>query len=193
MVFHKPPAPKPAPRQRDPGGFVELTCPICQTTYQKRIAHISYRQKQGANNFFCSRACAYESRRDHKPVEQQKAEKAAYDNRYRKRDYVKVKRAESHKRTYDPERQRAYNQSRMAHHVEYCRRSEYRAKKKDYDQQYRAKKNYGEYWESALLIQQIEAQYDQREVRQINNLQNKTQKRKRAWKKLKNPNSPLAT
>lgn len=76
----------------------------------------------------------------------------------------------------------------MHRHVEYCRSPEYRAWKKQYDQKYCAQKKYGEFWESAILLRKLEGEYNQEEVRQINNLHNKTQKRKRQWRQLKRLN-----
>lgn len=51
-----------------------------------------------------------------------------------------------------------------------------------YDRKYRAKKLYGEYWESSIILNEIQKEYDNRIVKQENNLINKSQKRKRLWK-----------
>jgi Neuraminidase (sialidase) len=68
--------------------------------------------------------------------------------------------------------------------VEYCRQPEYKEYKREYDVKYHAKKNYGEYWEAAILLNELENEIDNRTARKENKLYNKsTSKRKRSWQK----------
>ncbi|MDB5241415.1 MAG: hypothetical protein JWP57_2040 [Spirosoma sp.] len=122
------------------------------------------------------------------PIDVKKALKAEYDRKYRirNRDMLKAKKHAYFKKTYDPVQAAVARKKRMPFHVEYCRRPAYKAKKQSYDKRHRAQQQYGEFWESALLIEQIESHYSQQEVRQINNLHNKAQNRKRAHGNSKN-------
>jgi len=70
----------------------------------------------------------------------------------------------------------------MHRHVEYCRRPEYRAKKKVYDRKYKAKLNYGPLWEHQVLIMQIFDEvnkHDRYRIKYDQGVLNKTQTRKR--------------
>ena len=165
--------------------LVPITCPHCGKEAQKRLGHVNRAKKIGAPTY-CSKLCSGLARKIERTDEEKKAIKAAYDVQYRRRDYVKVKKQAYFKRTYDPQKQAAINKARMPKHVEYCRRPQYKAYKKQYDEQHRAKKDFGEFWESALLVKQIEKQYDDKEVRQSNQLHNKSQKRKRQWQRRNN-------
>lgn len=136
-------------------------------------------------NIYCDRKCAGFGRRDNKTTNQRKEEKRLYDIEYRNKnkDMLKVKKAAYFKATYDPEKAAIERKKRMPKHIEYCRQPEYRAKKKQYDSQYLAKKNYGEFWESALLIMDIDNEVSARmtdvEIRQVKGtLNNKLQRRR---------------
>jgi hypothetical protein len=69
-----------------------------------------------------------------------KAEKAAYDREYRKKNLalLKVKKADWFKKTYDPVKAAKERKKRMPYHVEYCRQDWYKAWKKEYDKKRRA-------------------------------------------------------
>jgi hypothetical protein len=116
------------------------------------------RAKNAGLNLYCNRICAGLGRRKTpKTEDQRKADKAAYDAEYRLKNLVKRKaqKAEYHKLTYDPEKAAIERKAKMPKHVEYCRRPEYRAWKRRYDKEYLAKKEFGEFWESAMLILDI--------------------------------------
>lgn len=167
--------------------FVTLKCSVCNSNYQKSTGHYNRAMKLGAK-LFCSQKCFGINRRIDRTLEEKKLIKKEYDKQYIKRDYVKVKRHEYFVRDYaaKPEKYRAERQKRMKSHIEYCRKPEYRKKKQEYDKVYHAKYAHGEFWECFLLIKEIQKQYADKEVRQINNLHNKSQKRKRQWQQLTN-------
>lgn len=166
---------------------MEAICNNCQGRFEKSAGSINRAKKVGLN-IYCSKECSSLGRRLNKSEEQKKLDKKQYDAAYREtnKDKIKIKKHEYFKKTYDSAKAAIERKKNMPRHVEYCRRPEYKAKKKNYDILYRAKINYGEFWESALIINEIEKHIDDREVRQENNLHNKSQKRKRLWQQLQN-------
>ena len=170
---------------------MKFNCHYCGKENDRNAAHIR-RALEAGNNLYCDRKCSAMGRRtDKRTDEQKKADKAEYDRQYRakNREKLKKQKKEYFQRTYDPVKQRAYNQSRMKHHVEYCRRPEYKAYKKEYDRIYRAKKKFGEFWESHIAILDIEAECLRRESRYKIMLKKgqlgKTQKRRRDYERAK--------
>ena len=145
------------------------------------------RAKKAGLNLYCNKKCAGLARRSNKTEAQKKQEKRIYDQEYRKKNIesIKQKKKEYFKRHYaeNPEHYRKQRKKRYPKHLEYLITPEYKEYKKQYDRKYHAKKNYGEYWESQILIEDIKAEYENRVVKQSNNLINKSQKRKRLWQK----------
>lgn len=168
---------------------VEIVCGHCGKVAVK-TASAANRARRDGLAIYCSRECSGLGRRKGKSLEQRKAEKAAYDRHYREknRDARAAQKAAYHKRTYDPAKQRAYNQSRMSLHVEYCRRPEYRAAKKTYDRQYRARKFYGDFADCFLLVMDIReeclSQQSDYEIRLAKGGVAKTQQRRRDYDRL---------
>lgn len=136
---------------------------------------------------FCGRKCFGLSRRKGKTAEQKKVEKAAYDVLYRLRDPQKLKerKAAYFQRTYDPIQAAKDRKKIMARHVEYCRQPEYKKWKEKYDKMYRAKKCYGEFWESGMLLLAIDKEIDERatfgELAAAKGNRNKSLERKRDY------------
>lgn len=71
-----------------------------------------------------------------------KKQKAAYDKKYRKRnrERIKANHAAYFQLTYDPVKAARERKKRMPQHIEYCRQSKYKAWKREYDRQRRAKR-----------------------------------------------------
>lgn len=88
-----------------------------------------------------------------------KEEKAAYDREYRKRNYalLQQKKAEYFQRTYAPEKAAVLRKWRMPLHVAYCRQTEYREKKREYDRR-KLLEEYGQYAECYLLLRQLKSE-----------------------------------
>jgi len=162
------------------------SCGYCGKECDKDQSQINRALRKGLK-LYCNLQCAGKSRRKNLSAEQKKEIKRQYDEKYREnnKDLLKVKKHEYFVKTYDPIKAAVDRKKRYHRHLEYLRTPEYRAWKAAYDEKYRARKIYGEYWESFLLIKKIEGLYDQEEIRQINNLHNKSQKRKRQWRQLK--------
>jgi hypothetical protein len=137
---------------------VIIICAHCGKESDKPSGQVT-RARNAGLNLYCDRACSGLGRRSkvQKTKEQKIAEKAAYDaqRRLRLADEIKARKREYHKRTYDPAKAAEKRKQTMPRHVEYCRRPEYRARKRDYDKEYRAKQEFGEFWESAMLILDI--------------------------------------
>lgn len=176
--------------------LIEITCPQCGTVALKRASEVN-RARRNGNNLYCGKKCAGLGRRTNKSFEQKKAEKRLYDMEYRRKNraLLKAKKAAYFQRTYDPAKAAIERKKRMPKHVEYCRRPEYRAWKREYDRQYRAKKYFGEFWECFLLTQDIRTtvlsiQSDY-EIRLNKDGLGKAQKRKRHYEKLNSRNPEI--
>ncbi len=168
---------------------MKVKCNFCGKRPDLSVGKVNRARKMGLN-IYCNRKCAGLGRRVNRTEKEKKRIKAEYDKEYKVINAVKLKkkRHEYFKRTYNPKQAAVARKKRMPYHIEYCRQPKYRKWKREYDQKFVAKKKFGEFWESALLIKDIEHEYQQAEVRQINNLHNKTQKRKRKWKQLQKLN-----
>lgn len=83
----------------------------------------------------------------------------------------------------------------MPEHLEYCRSPEYRKWKSNYDKEYRAKKNYGEFAECFLLTQQVRSeclsQASDYQIRQDKSTLGKAQQRKRNYGNLNSNKSEI--
>lgn len=165
--------------------YVEIICPHCKNPAKKELREVNAAKKR-KGQIFCSKKCAFDYRKT--TPEQKKEVKKLYDKEYRQKNLeaIKVKKSLAFKKDYkeNPEKYRAIRKAKQQKHNEYCRQPKYKEKKKSYDEQYRAKKNYGEFWESAILVKEIVNEYDNRVVKQSNNLINKSRKRKRLWQQM---------
>lgn len=163
--------------------LITCNCHHCNKEILKEAGHVNRANSLGMG-LYCNKTCFGLANRNNKTIEQKKAEKKIYDEKYREHNFKKIK-AKKHayfKRTYDKEKAAIVRKQRSSYHAEYCRRPDYREWKKQYDAVYRAKKEGGEFWESLIIINMIQKEYDDKMVRQQNNLHNKSQKRKRLWK-----------
>lgn len=163
-------------------------CEYCGKIVNQPWGAINRALKLG-KSFYCDRVHAGLARRSGKTLEQKKEEKRLYDLNYRATSpTLKQRKADYNQRTYDPVKAAVKRKERMPKHVEYCRRPEYKVKKKEYDRQYRAEKYYGEFWESFIALLQIEQavieQGDKMEIAVINGTLNKKQTRRREYERL---------
>ncbi|NIA72446.1 hypothetical protein HBA54_28055 [Pelagibius litoralis] len=167
---------------------VEITCAFCGLPANKRAGDVNRSRKQGYA-VYCGRKCAGIGRRQNKSAEELKERKRLYDIQYRAKNAqrLKAEKAAYYQRTRDPEKERAIRKAKMAQHVEYCRRPEYRAYKKQYDREYRARMKFGSFWESHMLLVDLETEVNSQasryEVYMEKGTINKMQKRKRDYEK----------
>jgi hypothetical protein len=163
-------------------------CATCGKLLTKKASAINRAKKTG-KPMFCDKACFGLSRRDGKTPEQRKEEKRLYDMEYRAKNLQAIteKKAAWFKANYDPIKAAEERKKKMPQHIEYCRRPEYKAYKKRYDEQHRAKKQYGEFYESFLILTQIDQEVSSRaskyEIGLANGTINKAQTRRRNYER----------
>lgn len=123
--------------------------------------------------------------RQSKSKAQRVEEKRLYDIAYRKKNaaMLKAKKAAYHKLSYDPVKAAKVRAKRMHLHVAYCRRPEYKVKKKAYDQK-RRDSQYGPFADAARLAidlnREIKGRMTSYEIRIQNQTLNKRQSRTRS-------------
>lgn len=167
---------------------IQIECAYCGTLVFKSAGGVNRSRRIGAP-VFCGKECSGLARRSDKTREQRRAEKKEYDAHRRAVliDQIKAAKRDYHKRTYDPVKAAAERKNRMPRHIEYCRQPEYRAWKREYDRHYRAEKEYGEYGECFLLMQDIRAeclrQMSDYEIRMAKGTFGKSQQRKRSYER----------
>lgn len=168
--------------------MIEITCPQCGDLAVKATGSVNRSRRKGAP-VYCSKKCAGLARRHNRSEKEAKALKAAYDREYsaKNAETLKAKKAEYHRRTYDPAKAAVQRKKRSKAHVEYCRRPEYREWKREYDRKHRAKKDYGEYADCFLLAMDLRMACLERatsyEIRQTNGVNCKSQQRKRDYER----------
>jgi hypothetical protein len=169
--------------------MVRFTCPQCRCFGEQAVGAVNRAAKRGAP-VYCGRECAGLARRGpEKSPEQRKAEKSAYDAKRRVAiaDRLKAEKRAYHLRTYDPVKAAVERKKRMPKHVEYCRRPDYVAWKREYDRQYRARE-YGEFSDCYLLVMDIRneclSQQSDYEIRMSKGTFGKCQQRKRDYDRL---------
>lgn len=168
-----------------------VICPACNKVAMKPTGAINRARKIGAP-IFCDRICAGLARQNHKPAQQKKAEKQAYDaaRRTAMADEIKARKAEYYRRTHDPVREAIQRKKRMPSHLAYCRTPEYRTWKREYDRKHNAKVAYGEFWECALLVNDIReealSQSSDYQIRLEKGGLSKNQQRKRDYEQYRN-------
>lgn len=167
---------------------MRIQCPACKAIVDAPTGKVNRAIKVGAP-LYCGRVCAGIARRKGKSIDQRKAEKSEYDRLRRERlgEKIKAQKRAHFKATYDPVAAAEYRKKRMPIHVEYCRRPEYRAWKSEYDKEYRAKRDFGEFWESAVLLSSIETEIAKKasryEIMMTNGTINKAQRRRREYER----------
>lgn len=166
-----------------------IKCAHCGKETDKSAGHVNRAHKTG-KNLYCSRACSSLAKRKWESKEAKVAKKSAYDAEYRVKNgaTLKAKKAAQYKENPNREREKAYREANMQRHVEYCRRPEYREKKKSYDRKYRAEKHYGDLAECFLLVMEIRDEclslMSDYEIRMAKGTMNKALQRRRDYERL---------
>jgi hypothetical protein len=170
---------------------IAFICDYCGKTSKKHSGHINRSRSIGAP-VYCDRKCAGLGRRTNETPEEKKIHKQWYDLFIRasltdeERAIRRMNAAILFQIDYNanPEKYKQERQRRMPAHVEYCRQPKYKRYKKEYDFNYRAKKEYGEFGEAVVVLIELEREIDVRLAKKENGLINKSQKRKRLWQKM---------
>lgn len=171
---------------------MELKCCYCNKTFKVKKNNRGQRLRSIRLGLpiYCNKKCAGLGRRIDETPEEKRENKMWYDLfikesmtedeywlDYLQRSLYYVMDYEANPEKYRQERKR--NQST---HNEYCRQPEYKKWKKGYDEQYRAKKYYGDWWEAAIALKNLDKEIDYRESKRQNKIYNKsTSRRKRKW------------
>ena len=165
---------------------IEVVCERCGKPFLRAKASVDYHHGKKGLRILCSKQCFGLSRRDNKTQEQKKAEKSAYDAKYRERNREKRKARSRtwYKANRNPEKEREIRKAKMPQHVEYCRRPEYKKWKQNYDLDYRARE-FGEFSEAYKLLMLVNREIKERttrtEIYTTNGTLNKAQIRKREY------------
>ncbi len=170
---------------------MKFNCAQCGKETDRAPGHVNRARRLG-NNLYCGRACSAIGRQtDTRTDAEKRAAKSAYDAEYRAKNIteIKAKKATYYAENHDREKEREYRKRTMARHVEYCRRPEYREYKREYDKEYRAKQDYGEFWECFLLAMSIRDEAVRQaggdyELRLMKGTMNKAIKRRRDYERL---------
>ena len=159
---------------------IEKPCEYCgKVTLREKS------QVDAGRHKYCNRKCFGLARRLNRSDGEKKALKREYDKQYRAnhREILKDKKADWFQKTYDPKKAAIERKKTMPRHVLYCQSPEYRKKKKAYDKIHRAKKYYGEFWETCIALVELQrvirSQISMYESRKERGLLNKTLERSR--------------
>lgn len=165
-------------------GNVTPLCAQCGKPHGKGTGAINRAAKIGAP-LYCGRKCAGLGRRKGKTKAQKVAEKRLYDMAYRAKnhDRLQAEKRAYFQRTYDPKKAAVVRAKRMHLHVAYCRQPRYKAWKRQYDRNHRAKE-YGPFADAYLLAidlnRAIKSRATNYEIRIQNETLNKRQSRSRS-------------
>jgi len=170
---------------------IKFKCHYCGKETDKYVGHVNRARKLNAP-LYCDKKCAGLGRRTNETEEEKKVYKQWYDLFIRasktdeERILAKINKQLLFHLDYraNPEKYREERRRKMPAHVEYCRQPKYKEYKRRYDEQYHAKNNYGDWWEAAIALKNLENEVDGREAFKQNKLYNKnTKTRKRLWVK----------
>lgn len=173
--------------------MIKCKCGYCGNGIEKQTGHYNRAIKLGLK-VYCDRKCFGLGKRIEKSSEQKKKEKAEYDKTYRATSpTLKKRKADFHKKTYNPQRQKEINRQRYPSHLEYLRQPKYRDYKKRYDQKYRTNKLYGEFAEAAIILAELERLLPSKQIKYDNGvtIKKQSQKRKRKWQHLQNSKTSM--
>ena len=164
--------------------FGTMKCDYCCRTLDRRLAEIKRAMKIGAA-IYCDRKCSGMARRIPRTKAERVQAKRLYDAEYREKNraMLKAKKRAHFERTYDPVKAARERKKRMHLHVAYCRQPRYKAWKRTYDEQYRARE-YGPFAEAYMLTvrlnREVKTRMSNYEIRLENQTLNKRQSRTRA-------------
>lgn len=170
---------------------MKFICYQCGKKGERPTGEVN-RALRGGFNLHCDRICAGLSRRKPYSLEDFREKKRLYDIEYRAKnsEVIKSKKRASWKNWYDPKEQSRKRRTPeyRAKHRAYLNKPEYKEYKRQYDRIYRAKDDYGEFWEAGLLLLDIDAEVDSRmtdvEIRTVNGTLNKSLIRRRDYERL---------
>jgi len=135
-------------------------CPHCKQSFQPKTGAANRADKLGVP-IYCSRTCSGLARRVNRSAADKKAAKVEYDRKRREAlgDRLRVEKRAAYYANHDANLAKQAELRRRdgeyEKHLEYLRTPEYRAKKKQYDEELR-KAEYGEFAETWRLLLDLE-------------------------------------
>lgn len=161
---------------------MKITCSHCGLVVDKPTGAVN-RARNAGLPVYCNKACFGLAHRVERTIEEKKKIKSDYDSKYRKRDAIKEKKRLWNKTPAGRAWQKRNRDQQKDRHLAYCQTAEYRKWKHEYDQKHCARKNYGEFWEAAIILNQIEKIIlpERLEAKIQKGTYNKSIKRKREW------------
>lgn len=164
-----------------------IKCSHCGKDAEKHTGHVN-RVLQMGNKLYCDKTCAGLGRRVERTIEEKKRIKSEYDKQRTDRHelWFLLWRAFEFRVDYEenPEKYKKERQRKYKKHLEYLQTDKYKEWKRKYDIKYLAKKEYGIYWESAILLKELEEHLLKIRPDGIKfqmGIVNKKQKRQRLW------------
>lgn len=163
---------------------MKVICPYCRNESEIRTGNVNRAKKLGVP-IYCNRTCAGLARRINRTPEEWKQIKAEYDKKRRAelKDILKAKQKAYNESPRGRAMQKRQREKRKELHAQYIKSDRYKEWKKEYDEKYHAKYNYGEFWEAAIALKNVEDEIlpDRKQARIQKGTYNKSTKRKRAW------------
>lgn len=169
--------------------MIPVVCAYCKMECLRHAGHVNRSSKQGYP-VYCGRKCSGLNRRKYLSPEEKKERKRLYDVEYRAKnlEMLKQKKRRYFEASYDPVAAAVKRKARMPYHVEYCRQPEYRKRKVEYDRKLRAKKQFSEFADAFLILQDIEREVLSRmthyEIAVANDTVNKHTRRRREYERI---------
>ena len=142
-------------------------CPHCKEPFQPKTGAANRADKLGVP-IYCSRACSGLARRVSRTPEEKAAAKAEYDRKRREAlgDRLRAEKRAAYYANHDAnlakQAELRKREGEYEKHLEYLRTPEYRAKKKQYDEELR-KAEYGEFAETWRLLLDLEKEIRSRQ------------------------------
>lgn len=167
----------------------DVSCAWCGKISQYETGHIN-RAKKNGNKLYCGKECSGLGRRSGKDLEEKKEAKRLYDIEYRakNKELLKVKKEIYYQTPAGRDTQKRNRDKMKEYHRKYIQTPEYKSWKREYDRKYLGKKEYGEFWESYILINDLDREVNSRitdyDCRVLNDTLNKRLKRKREYERL---------
>jgi len=142
-------------------------CPHCKESFQPKTGAANRADKLGVP-IYCSRACSGLARRVNRSTAEKKAAKVEYDQKRREAlgEQLRAKKRAAYYANHDAnlakQAELRKREGFLEKHLEYLRTPEYRAKKKQYDEELR-KAEYGDYAETWRLLLDLEKEIRSRQ------------------------------
>jgi hypothetical protein len=159
---------------------MRVICEFCGKEIDKKTGHVNRAVKLGLK-MYCGRMCFGLNKRTTK--EEKKKLKVEYDKkrRFELKDILKDKQKAYNESPAGRAMQKRHREKCKDYQKAYIKSEKYRKWKQVYDKDFHAKNKYGEFWEAAIILNDIENLLlpQRREVKVQKGTYNKSNQRKR--------------